>query len=261
MSEPLIVVENLSKDFALGRSLFLWDRTTVHAVNDFTMTVQRGEIVGIIGESGSGKTTLARVILGLTKMSGGSIRVAGVDIARASRAEMRDMRSRVAVVFQDPASNLNPRQTVLGSIMRPMLINGISKQQARLRAVDVIKMVKMDAHYLDSYPHQLSGGQQQRIAIARALALKPDIMILDEPTRGVDVNAKAEIHRIISGMAAEGLTIIMISSELPELIGMCDRIYVMKEGTIAGCFNRELFSQEEILRVALAPEAREMAAV
>jgi ABC-type sugar transport system ATPase subunit len=98
----------------------------------------------------------------------------------------------------------------------------------------------------------LSGGNQQKVSVSKALALNPKILILDEPTRGVDVNAKAEIHRIISNMAASGLTILMISSELPELIGMCDRIYVMKDGSIAGCFDRDDFSQEDILHIALA---------
>jgi ABC-type sugar transport system ATPase subunit len=103
--------------------------------------------------------------------------------------------------------------------------------------------------------NNLSGGNQQKVSVSKALALNPKLLLLDEPTRGVDVNAKAEIHRIISNMAASGLTIIMISSELPELIGMCDRIYVMKDGTIAGAFNRSEFSQEEILHVALATVA------
>jgi ABC-type sugar transport system ATPase subunit len=100
----------------------------------------------------------------------------------------------------------------------------------------------------------LSGGNQQKVSVSKAIALNPKLLILDEPTRGVDVNAKAEIHRIISRMASEGLTIVMISSELPELIGMCDRIYVMKDGTVAGCFEKRPFNQEDILHIALASE-------
>lgn len=231
MSEPLIVIENLDKDFALGQGLFMRNKMTVHAVNDFSLTVNKGEIVGLIGESGSGKTTLARIMLGLTRATKGSIKVSGVDMTRASRKEIRRIRSGIAVVFQDPASNLNPRQTVLGSIMRPLRINGVGKEEAKKRAAEAMELVKMDTRYLESYPHQLSGGQQQRIAIARALVLRPQIMVLDEPTSALDISVQAQILNLLLDLQQElGLTYVMVTHDINVIRYVSDKVAVMYMG-------------------------------
>jgi len=233
MSEALISIENLSKEFSLGKGLFMRNKTAVHAVNDFSICVNKGEILGLIGESGSGKTTLARLILGLTESSGGSLRVLGVDMSRAARRDIRRTRSHIAVVFQDPAANLNPRQTVFGSIMRPLIINGVSKEGARQRVREAMEMVKMDQRYLESYPHQLSGGQQQRIAIARALVLKPDIMILDEPTSALDVSVQAQILNLLLDLQqALDLTYIVVTHDINVISYVSDRTAVMYMGRL-----------------------------
>ncbi len=173
----MVEIKELEKQFSLSRGIWQKDSRVIKAVDQVSFSIGEGEIVGLVGESGSGKTTLARVILGLTSMTSGSVVIDGVDLEKADKKDRDKLHREIAVVFQDPASNLNPRQTVENSIMRPMRIHGVPKAEARRRAREVLAMVKMDERYLDSYPHQLSGGQLQRIAIARALALSPRIMI------------------------------------------------------------------------------------
>ena len=175
----MVTLEHVEKYFSIGGGFLKKNARSVKAVDDVSFTIQEGEIVGLVGESGSGKTTLARALLRLTKLTGGKVCINGIDISKAGRKEMEQIHREVAVVFQDPAANLNPRQTVESSIMRPMIIHGVPRARAREKAREVMAMVKMDERYLESYPHQLSGGQLQRIAIARALALEPKIMILD----------------------------------------------------------------------------------
>ena len=193
----MIELDGLKKYFSISKGLIKKNVTYVKAVDDISLTIKEGEIVGLVGESGSGKTTLARVILSLSRKTGGDIYIDGINVGKATKAEMKKLRSEIAVVFQDPASNLNPRQTVESSIMRPLIIHGISRAEAKKKAKEVLAMVKMDERYLDSYPHQLSGGQLQRIAIARALALDPKIMILDEPTSALDVSVQAQILNLL----------------------------------------------------------------
>ena len=211
--KTMIQLDNLKKYFSISKGLLKKNVTKVKAVDDITLTIKEGEIVGLVGESGSGKTTLARVILNLTKKTGGEIVINGIDVSKATRAEIKQIRSDVAVVFQDPASNLNPRQTVESSIMRPMIIHGVPKEEARQKAKEVLDMVKMDQRYLDSFPHQLSGGQLQRIAIARALALNPKVMILDEPTSALDISVQAQILNLLLDLQEQmGLTYLIITN-------------------------------------------------
>ena len=214
-AKPMIELEGLKKYFSISKGLLKQDVKHVKAVDDISLTINQGEIVGLVGESGSGKTTLARVILNLTNKTEGKISINGIDLSKASRAEIKQLRSDVAVVFQDPASNLNPRQTVESSIMRPMIIHGVPKEEAKKKAKEVLEMVKMDERYLESYPHQLSGGQLQRIAIARALALNPKVMILDEPTSALDISVQAQILNLLLDLQEEmGLTYLVITHDL-----------------------------------------------
>ncbi|MBR0516709.1 MAG: ATP-binding cassette domain-containing protein, partial [Firmicutes bacterium] len=162
--EPIIKIEGLNKQFSSSKGLFSRKKTYVNAVQDFSLDIYEGEILGLIGESGSGKTTLARVLLGLTRSTGGSLKIGGSQMVGANKAQIRKARENFAVVFQDPASNLNPRQTVESSIIRPLIIRGMSKEKAREKAKQALASVQLDESYLESYPHQLSGGQQQRIA-------------------------------------------------------------------------------------------------
>lgn len=231
--EPIIRIRNLDKRFLISRRLFSRKRKVVNAVQDFSLDIYPGEIVGLIGESGSGKTTLSRLLLSLTPASGGSVTVGGVNLVKAARREIREVRSRFAVVFQDPASNLNPRQTVEHSIMRPLILRGMDKKEARKRASDALEKVQMAQTYLSAYPHQLSGGQQQRIAIARALVMEPDVMILDEPTSALDISVQAQVLNLLLDLQQEfKLTYLIITHDLNVIRYVSDRIAVMYMGRL-----------------------------
>lgn len=229
----MVELEKLEKHFKLSKGFFKTDRRVVKAVDAITFSIEEGEVVGLVGESGSGKTTLARVLLSLTKMTGGKAVIDGVDLSKATKKDMKKLHREIAVVFQDPASNLNPRQTVESSIMRPMVINGVPRTEAKKKAKEVLDMVKMDERYLDSYPHQLSGGQLQRIAIARALALSPRIMILDEPTSALDVSVQAQILNLLLDLQEQmHLTYLIITHDLNVIKYISDKIAVMYLGKL-----------------------------
>ncbi len=231
--KAMIKLDGLKKYFSISKGLLKKTTTYVKAVDDISLEIKQGEIVGLVGESGSGKTTLARVILNLTRMTGGDVIIDGINLSKATRAQMKQLRSEIAVVFQDPASNLNPRQTVESSIMRPMIIHGVPREEARKKAGEVLDMVKMDRRYLDSFPHQLSGGQLQRIAIARALALNPKIMILDEPTSALDVSVQAQILNLLLDLQEQlNLTYLVITHDLNVIKYISDRIAVMYLGRL-----------------------------
>ncbi len=242
MSEPIIELKNLKKYFAINNGI-LAKSSYVKAVDDVTLTVNKGEIMGLVGESGSGKTTLARVLLNLTRPTDSYVTFDGVNLSNATRKEMKKFRTEVAVVFQDPASNLNPRDTVMGSITRPLVLHGMSKKEAGQKAVEALEKVKMDSRYLNSYPHQLSGGQLQRIAIARALVLDPKVMILDEPTSALDISVQAQILNLLLDLQENlGLTYLVITHDLNVIRYISDRIAVMYLGKLA-----ELGTTEEVI--------------
>lgn len=232
MSEEVIELKNLKKYFAISKGIST-KKIYVKAIDDVNLKINKGEIIGLVGESGSGKTTLARVLLNLTKPTGGSVVFNGVNLTKATRNEMKKLRTEVAVVFQDPASNLNPRDTVMNSIMRPLILHGMPKKTARQKAIDSLELVKMDVRYLNSYPHQLSGGQLQRIAIARALVLNPKVMILDEPTSALDISVQAQILNLLLDLQESfGLTYLVITHDLNVIRYISDRVAVMYLGKI-----------------------------
>ena len=231
--EPMIEIEGVKKYFEISKGIIKRKKQYIKAVDNISLKINKGEIVGLVGESGSGKTTLARVILRLTKMTGGNVNIDGINLCNASKTDMKKLHQDVAVVFQDPAANLNPRQTVESSIMRPMIIHGVSRKAAKEKAKDVLNMVKLDQRYLESYPHQLSGGQLQRIAIARALALNPKIMILDEPTSALDVSVQAQILNLLIDLQEEmELTYLVITHDLNVIKYISDKIAVMYLGKL-----------------------------
>lgn len=247
--QEIIKLDGLKKYFTISKGLIKTKKTYAKAVDDISFTINKGEIVGLVGESGSGKTTLARVLLNLTPKTGGSMTINGKDPSRLHGKELKKLRSEVAVVFQDPASNLNPRQTVEASIMRPMIIHGVTKAEAKKKAGEVLDMVKMDRRYLNSYPHQLSGGQLQRIAIARALALNPKIMILDEPTSALDISVQAQILNLLLDLQEKmGLTYLVITHDLNVIKYISDKIAVMYLGRLV-----EFGPTEEIANNARHP--------
>ena len=248
----MVEIKDLVKNFSLSQGIWTKDSRVVKAVDKVSFSIKEGEIVGLVGESGSGKTTLARVILGLTPMTSGSVVIDGIDLAKAGKKERDKLHREIAVVFQDPVSNLNPRQTVESSIMRPMLLHNIPRAEARRRAKEVLDMVKMDERYLDSYPHQLSGGQLQRIAIARALALSPKIMILDEPTSALDVSIQAQIFNLLLDLQEQmHLTYLVITHDLNAVKYISDKIAVMYLGKLV-----EFGSTEEVTERPQHPYTR-----
>lgn len=232
MAECMIEVSNLSKHYLSG-GLFQKKKATVKALDDVSIRLDEGKILGVVGESGSGKTTLANVILKLTEATSGSVKIDGIDVARANRSDMKRLRSSIAVVFQDPMANLNPRFTVAQSIMRPLLVQKVPKKEAQKRAEEVMDMVKMDRMYLNSYPRSLSGGQLQRIAIARALVLRPKIMILDEPTSALDISIQAQVLNMLLNIQEElNLTYVIITHDLNVVRYISDTIAVMYLGKL-----------------------------
>lgn len=232
MGEVLIELNNIKKYFAVDKGIGK-KKEYVKAVDGVNITINKNEIVGLVGESGSGKTTLARTVLNLTKPTEGSVIIDGTDFSNASKKEIKQIRSQIAVVFQDPASNLNPRFTIEKSIMRPMILHGVPKNEARKKAVESLELVKMDTRYLNSYPHQLSGGQLQRIAIARSLVLEPKVMILDEPTSALDISVQAQILNLLLDLQERlGLTYLVITHDLNVIRYISDRVAVMYLGKV-----------------------------
>jgi peptide/nickel transport system ATP-binding protein len=211
----------------------------IAVVEDVSFTIETGETLGLVGESGSGKTTLARMILGLAAPSRGSVRVNGIDVARASRAELRRLRRQMQPVFQDPYAALNPRMNVLEIVTDPLLIHrreaGIRTGRAALRAkaVELLREVGLDESALKRHPHEFSGGQRQRINIARALALRPRLLILDEPVSALDVSVGAQIVNLLRRLQRElGLTYLFISHSMPLVRYLSTRIAVMERGRL-----------------------------
>ncbi|MGA2350538.1 MAG: ATP-binding cassette domain-containing protein [Terracidiphilus sp.] len=232
----LVEVNAISKSYPRRMGL----RTEQHAVvENVSLEIEAGETLGLVGESGSGKTTLARMILGLVEPTEGSILVDGTDVARASRAEMHRIRRQMQPVFQDPYAALNPRMKVLEIVTEPLVIHrreaGIKTDRAALRAkaVELLNEVGLDASALNRYPHEFSGGQRQRINIARALALRPKLLILDEPVSALDVSVGAQIVNLLRGLQREhGLTYLFISHSMPLVRYLSTRIAVMERGRL-----------------------------
>ena len=215
-------------------------RTEEHAVvEDVSFSIDPGETLGLVGESGSGKTTVARMILGLTPPTRGAVRVDGVDIARASRAGMHQLRRQMQPVFQDPYAALNPRMKVLDIVTEPLVIHareaGFDTHRPALhaKAIKLLREVGLDESALGRHPHEFSGGQRQRINIARALALRPKLLILDEPVSALDVSVGAQIVNLLRLLQREhGLTYLFISHSMPVVRYLSTRIAVMYKGKI-----------------------------
>jgi len=241
---PLVEVKSVSKTFPRRAGMRSTEQTVVDNVS---LEIEAGETLGLVGESGSGKTTLSRMILGLTEPSAGTIRVDGIDVARATGAEMHRLRRQMQPVFQDPYAALNPRMNVLAIVTEPMVIHrpdsrmasgiasgtGTSKAALRVEAVKLLRDVGLDESALGRFPHEFSGGQRQRINIARALALRPRLLILDEPVSALDVSVGAQIVNLLRGLQREhGLTYLFISHSMPLVRYLSTRIAVMEHGKL-----------------------------
>jgi peptide/nickel transport system ATP-binding protein/oligopeptide transport system ATP-binding protein len=235
-AEPLLRVRNLVKHFPLTRGIVFQKQVgAVQAVDDVSFDVARGETLGIVGETGCGKTTTARLIVRLIDATSGEIDFEGQDITRLKGAGLKAMRREMQIIFQDPYSSLNPRKTVGSIIGEPFVIHKLQREKGeRKKAVqELMELVGLNPEHYNRYPHEFSGGQRQRIGVARAMALKPKLLIADEPVSALDVSIQAQVLNLLRDLQSElGLTLVFIAHDLSVIRHMCDRVAVMYLGKI-----------------------------
>jgi peptide/nickel transport system ATP-binding protein len=233
--DPILEVERLVKHFPVRRGL-LFDREVdrVRAVDDVSFSVGRGETLGLVGESGSGKSTLCRAVLQLLKPTAGSVRFEGREIAGLSRRRMRPLRREMQMVFQDTHSSLNPRKRIGRIVGEPLRLQGeASGTELRRRVQELLERVGLSPEHYDRFPHEFSGGQRQRIGIARALALRPKLIVADEPVSALDVSIRAQIVNLLDDLQDEfGLTYLFVAHDIGVVRHVSDRIAVMHNGKI-----------------------------
>jgi oligopeptide transport system ATP-binding protein len=233
--EPILEVEHLVKHFPITRGI-LFDKQvgSVQAVDDVSFTVNRGETLGLVGESGCGKSTLARSILQLIPPTSGSVRFQGEEITGLGGKGNRQLRGRMQMIFQDPYSSLNPRKRIAQTVGDPMRLHGIVPRNGVRDAVrELLETVGLNPEHYNRFPHEFSGGQRQRIGIARALALKPQLIIADEPVSALDVSIQAQIINLLEDLQNEfGLTYVFVAHDLSVVRHVADRIAVMYLGKI-----------------------------
>jgi oligopeptide transport system ATP-binding protein len=247
MSEVLLQVENLVKHFPVGGGMFSKPAGQVRAIDGVSFTLHRGETLGLVGESGCGKTTTGRCILQLERPTSGRIMFEGVDLASLSEAELRKVRRRVQVIFQDPYSSLNPRMTIGQILAEPLKVHGIVLEGAarEKRVQQLLEQVGLLAQHARRYPHQLSGGQRQRVGIARALAMEPSLIICDEPVSALDVSIQAQIINLLEDLQKRlGLTYLFIAHDLSVVRHISDRVAVMYLGKIVEVADRLALYEE-----------------
>ncbi len=239
---PILDLQNVSAGYRRGGLL----SPPQHPVlRDITLSVRRGEAMGLLGESGSGKSTLGRVILGLLPALSGTIRFDGQALPRSTGAAWRDLRRRIQVVFQDSNSTLHPAHTILWSLTEPMRIHGLGTPEEReARALAMLEDVGLEPGMARAMPKSLSGGQRQRVGIARALMLSPELIVADEPVSALDVSVQAQVLNLLKSVQQKhGLTILFISHDMPVVEAFCDRAAVMAKGELV-----EIGSPLELLR-------------
>jgi peptide/nickel transport system ATP-binding protein len=204
------------------------------AAKGINLEIARGEVVGLVGESGSGKTTVGRAAVGLLPVKSGELVVAGKDISRTKKSELKELRSKLGIVFQDPGSSLNPRWSISQSIAEPLVLaRQFSKEQVNKRIDELLNQVELPLSYRNRYPHELSGGQRQRVGIARALALSPELLVADEPTSALDVSVQARVLDLLKGLQKElKFACLFVSHDLAVVDFLADRIAVMNHGEI-----------------------------
>ena len=232
---PQVQVEHLSVRFPGGHAGFWGRRLEVHAVADVSFEIMPGETLGLVGESGSGKTTVGRAILRRAPITAGRVRFAGQDITEASGEALRQLRRHMQPIFQDPYASLNPRMTVLDLVAEPLVVHGLAadRDAAREEVAALLARVGLPRDALERYPHAFSGGQRQRIVIARALALRPDFIVADEPVSALDVSIRAQVVNLLADLQRElGLTYLFIAHDLSVVQHISDRIAILYGGCL-----------------------------
>jgi peptide/nickel transport system ATP-binding protein len=243
-TEAALSLENLVVEFR-GKG-----RSRVRAVDDVTLTIAEGEVLGLVGESGSGKSTVGRAAVGLIKPASGTVRLLGESLSEARGRDLRRLRRHCGIVFQDPASSLDPRMTVGDCVAEPLVINGVGDRTERV--VALLESVELDPALRLRHPHELSGGQRQRVGIARALALDPRLVIADEPTSALDVSVQAAVLEVFLELQERlGFACLFITHDLAVVGRVSDRVAVMNQGRLVEVGTRDdvLFdSREEYTR-------------
>jgi oligopeptide/dipeptide ABC transporter ATP-binding protein len=228
-AEPLVDIRGLTKLYPLDSGWLGKKRSWLSALEDVNLTVRRGEILALVGESGSGKSTLARLLIKLIEPTRGEIRYEGENIFALSRPQVRRLRRKVQIVFQDPYSSLNPRHTVRQIVSEG--INGMAPRDRNARTAELLELVGLSPNIVDRYPHEFSGGQRQRICIARALAVNPEFLILDEPVSALDVSVQSKILNLLADLRDTlQLTYVLISHDLGVVKHVADRVAVLYLG-------------------------------
>lgn len=226
-AQPLVHIENLDVVYRNGRR-------QVHAVRGVSFDIARGQVLGLVGESGSGKSTIAGTLTGLVPIHSGSVQVDGLEVAGASGRKLRGVRSQTGIVFQNPASSLNPRRSVGASIGQPLQLHtDLTNAQRRQRVNELLEAVRLPASMAQRYPHEMSGGQRQRVAIARALALQPKLLIADEPTSALDVSVQAVVLELLANLQQElGFACLFVSHDLAVVEQVASRVVVLRQGQV-----------------------------
>jgi peptide/nickel transport system ATP-binding protein/oligopeptide transport system ATP-binding protein len=267
-STSLLSVAGLKKWFPIRKGILI-EKTVdyVKAVDDVSFDIGEGETLGLVGESGSGKSTTGYCILQLLKPTEGSVRFMGKELTALSRSDLRELRREMQIVFQDPYSSLNPRQTVGKIVEEPMYVHGQGTRRDRERRVrDLLETVGFNPDFTNRYPHEFSGGQRQRIGIARALALAPRLIVCDEPVSALDVSIQAQILNLLKDLQKDlGLAYLFVAHDLAVVRTMSDRIAVMNKGKLVEIGKaEEVYSnpQEDYTKALLAavpvPDPRRM---
>lgn len=249
-NDIILKVENLKKYFPIKGGFFGKTVSNVRAVDDVSLEIKRGETLGIVGESGCGKSTTGRTILQLLKPTSGNVYFNGQKINKMSKSQLRSIRPKMQLIFQDPYSSLNPRMTVGQIIGEALLDHGmVKKEEMRSRVLEVMDMCGLAEYQIDRFPHEFSGGQRQRIGIARALALNPEFIVADEPVSALDVSIQAQIINLLAKLQKEkGFTYMFISHDLSVVEHICDRVGVMYLGSMV-----ELADKDELFENPLHP--------
>ncbi|RIH88822.1 ABC transporter ATP-binding protein [Calidithermus roseus] len=246
VATSLVEVQNLKKWFPIRGGILSRVVANVKAVNDVSFDVKRGEVLGLVGESGSGKTTVGRTVLRLIEPTSGTIRFDGHDITHLPKPQLRAYRRKMQIIFQDPFASLNPRMTVGDIIAEPLVIHNLegSAQARTERVAELLQMVGLNPDHIRRYPHEFSGGQRQRIGIARALAVRPEFIVADEPVSALDVSIQAQVVNLLQDLKEQlGLTILFIAHDLAVVEYISDRIAVMYLGKVM-----ELASSKDLYR-------------